>query len=423
MSRITRLSVHDFKRIELVELEPHGGAGTVVVAGNNGHGKSSVLDAIQAALGGKRATPVDPIRHGARRAEIILETDEFKILRTFSGAESRLEVWGPTGKLRSPQTVLDGLTKALTFDPIAFERLDPKAQAETLRQLAGLDTSAEELAISRAFDVRRDLNREVKVLEARAGGPRPHPKAPARETPVSEVVTKLEAARARRQAFRQLQQDVLGGERDLVTERTAIAALEREIAARKVQLVLDEAALAQARVELGTAETQLPDVDAISAELIGLDSLNAQVRANAEHDRLAGELDERRSEAEDLTEQIEGLRATIEAKIAAATFPIGGLAVTSDGVEYLGVPFAQASAAERLRVSAAIGLALNPLLRILLIRDGSLLDEGSLAALDAFATEHDCQVWLEVVGEREGAAIVLEDGRAKALDAGKVTAA
>ena len=43
-------------------------------------------------------------------------------------------------------------------------------------------------------------------------------------------------------------------------------------------------------------------------------------------------------------------------------------------ITYNGVPLSEASTAEQIRVSTAIGMADKPELRFLLIRDGSLLD-------------------------------------------------
>ena len=66
--------------------------------------------------------------------------------------------------------------------------------------------------------------------------------------------------------------------------------------------------------------------------------------------------------------------------IEAAEMPIDDLGLGDDGITYKGVPFEQASQSEQLKVSAAIGLALNPG-GIMLIRDGSLLDTKSLETL------------------------------------------
>ena len=61
----------------------------------------------------------------------------------------------------------------------------------------------------------------------------------------------------------------------------------------------------------------------------------------------------------------------------------------------------------------AIGLALNPKLPVLLIRDGSLLDEDHLEMLAKMAEDADAQVWIERVGDKDKTAVVIEDGAVK----------
>ena len=66
MAKITVLEAENFKRLKAIRIAPDGSV--VVLNGNNRSGKSSTLDAIWAALGGKDASPEVPIREGARRA-------------------------------------------------------------------------------------------------------------------------------------------------------------------------------------------------------------------------------------------------------------------------------------------------------------------------------------------------------------------
>ena len=59
----------------------------------------------------------------------------------------------------------------------------------------------------------------------------------------------------------------------------------------------------------------------------------------------------------------------------------------------------------------AIGLALNPQLKVLLVRQGSLLDTQSLANVAAQAEAADAQVWVERVTDTgEGVSVLIEDG-------------
>jgi hypothetical protein len=99
-------------------------------------------------------------------------------------------------------------------------------------------------------------------------------------------------------------------------------------------------------------------------------------------------------------------------KITEAAYPIPGLMFdTAGGVVLNGIPFEQCSSAEQLRVSVAIGLALNPKLKVLLIRDGSLLDDDSLREIQAIAEKADAQIWMERVGVDGQTSVVIEDGK------------
>jgi hypothetical protein len=55
-------------------------------------------------------------------------------------------------------------------------------------------------------------------------------------------------------------------------------------------------------------------------------------------------------------------------------------------------------------------MAMNPDLRVICIRDASLLDDDSKAALAAMAEERDYQIWLEVVGDPGELGVIIEDG-------------
>ena len=63
-----------------------------------------------------------------------------------------------------------------------------------------------------------------------------------------------------------------------------------------------------------------------------------------------------------------------------------------------------------MRVSVAIAMAANPKLRVLRIKDGSLLDENSLALIADMASENDYQVWIERVDTTGKVGVVMEDG-------------
>jgi len=87
------------------------------------------------------------------------------------------------------------------------------------------------------------------------------------------------------------------------------------------------------------------------------------------------------------------------------------LAFADDGLTFDGLPFAQASYAQQLRVAVAMGLAVNPALKVLLIKHGNALDQTSLTLLTELAQDAGAQVWLEKVAEAaDGVSVFIEDG-------------
>jgi len=62
-------------------------------------------------------------------------------------------------------------------------------------------------------------------------------------------------------------------------------------------------------------------------------------------------------------------------------------------------------------VSVAIGVALNPQLKVLLIRNGNMLDKASLASVAEQAEAAGMQVWVEMVAEdKDGMTVMMVDG-------------
>jgi hypothetical protein len=101
------------------------------------------------------------------------------------------------------------------------------------------------------------------------------------------------------------------------------------------------------------------------------------------------------------------------AAIAAAKLPVEGVEFVGEAIHLNGVPFDQASDAEQLRTSLAIAMAANPRLRVIRVRDGSLLDEDGLRIVEEMAGDRDFQVWCERVDSSGKIGFVIEGGEVR----------
>ncbi len=412
MSTITKLEIENFKRLSAVSITPDGS--TVVLGGRNAQGKSSVLDAIEAALGGAKHAPTDPIKHGSKGARIVLETEDLVVTRKWTAKGSHLEVKGKDGsRFSSPQQMLDELWSSLTFDPSRFARMKPTEQAETLRQLVGLDFSQEDAKRQEYYDKRTEVGREIRRLQgALEKLPEPPKDTPDAEVSVAELAAELERRRSVN-AANEAQRKRLVELRETATKQVALVAeLERQLAEARAELERMNAEGPELRAKVDALVDE--DAAAVVAQMAGAEQTNRNVRAKAERSKLEAELEAAMQQSEQLTAKIGQVDDVKASAAESAKYPIKGLELIDGAVHFEGVPFEQASQAQRLRVSVAMGLALNPELKVLLIRDGSYLDSEGLRIVSEMAAAAGGQVWLEKVSDTgDGCTVVIDDGHVK----------
>lgn len=457
--KILEFSAENVKRLKVATIVPKGNV--VQVTGKNGQGKSSVLDAIYYTLAGEKHVDDEPLRRGAERGHSRLDLGGFIVERVFrKSGTTELTVRDGSKrapgkkdsdlpKYGSPQELLDGLLGQMTFDPLAFSRMKPREQFEELRRIAkvSIDIDALEAQNNVDFEKRTKVNKDVKALRARvlamaAPDERPTPvdesaivtemqnaaghnteiekRKMNRETAANSAKAKREAAKDKEDSEQHIR-DIARRELDEI--KSQIKLLEQRRSRRSSQLATDlehnsterTSLIAQADdldQKLANAEP-LPeptDVSAVRSRLDEAKKVNALVLFFDERKALADELETMEREAESLTTLMAEREKQRKDAITSADMPIEGLSLSDGKVFFNGFPFSQASDAERLRVSAAIGMAGNPEIRVMRIKDGGLLDEDGLKLLEEMAREKDWQVWIEKVDSSGMIGLVLVDG-------------
>lgn len=418
--RIIEFKAENVKKLRAVQIRPTGPV--VQITGANGNGKSSVLDAIFYALGGTRELPTDPIRTGETKAFVRLDLGEIVVTRGFTAGGTTLTVEAANGaRFPSPQKMLDDLLGTLTFDPLAFSRMNPKQQLETLRGMVKLDVDIDELdrLTKGIYEARTNTNREIKRLEAqRAAVPAVPFGTPTEYVSTSEIVALINAAGKRNTDIAAQR----GAKRE---EANAIERARMNVndKIRRANELLNEAAKeSEALTERETRFKALPiteepvDTNALNQQFTEAQATNKYVDAVKTSAKLDGELQMHRTAAETQTTHIDANETLKRNTIANADLPVAGLSFGDNQVLYNFLPLSQASGAEKLRVSVAIAMASNPKLRVLRINDGSLMDDVSFAILEEMAAADDFQIWVERVDTSGKVGIVMVDGAVSATN-------
>jgi hypothetical protein len=426
--KIIALTAENIKKLTAVEIRPDGNM--VQITGANGSGKTSVLDSIWWAIAGTKNVQRAPINKGAEKAVIKLDLGDLIITRRFNRQESgefttSLAVENAEGaKYPSPQTVIDKLIGSLAMDPLAFARAEPRAQFETLRRfVTGFDFAEHERVQKEDYEARTAANRRAKEAEARAAQfslPDDVPAEPIDEDALLEQLNEaqkhngeIEVRKVRREG---VAADIERTRAAAVDSRNRAAELRRQADDCDAEAVAHDKTAADLQAKLDAAG-KLPDpidVSAVRAELDAARTTNALVQQRRSRDGYLAEAESAKAQSEALTAGMQARDAAKMKAIAEAALPIEGVGFGDGFVMLNGVPFDQASDAEQLRASCAIAMAGNPKLRVLRIRDGSLLDDGGLAAIAEMADANDYQVWIERVDTSGAVGFVLEDGHLRA---------
>ena len=421
--KIISLEAENIKKLVAVEIKPDGNM--VQITGKNGQGKTSVLDSIWWAMSGAANIQGNPIRKGENKARIRLDLGEIVVERIFKKTDegntlSSITVENAEGTaIRQPQTMLDKLIGELSFDPLAFARMSKKEQFEQLRRFVpDVDFEAIEKAHEEDYDKRTNINRQA--LEARTIEKNIFVALPAGTKAIDEtaLVDELEAAG-------KFNTDI----ETRKANRTAyeVAAVNQREEANRIRKQIDELAMrvktleAQAKAcddklaNAGVLPTPI-DVTPIKARITEARKVNEAVKLIKQKADLIIKAEEYEAESEAITVQINQRQAEKREKISQAKLPVEGLGFGDGEILMGGVPFNQASDAEQLRASIAIAMSLNPQLRIIRVRDGSLLDEDSLKLLSEMADSEDYQVWLESVSSSDKVGIYMEAGTVAAIN-------
>lgn len=413
-SNLLGLRAENYKRLELVEVAFPAEGGVVAIMGENEAGKTSLLDAIETTISGRKMPKaVKPVHDGADSSRIVATFDDIVVTRTFKAdGATAIKVAAADGRrIDRAEELLNRLYSHVALDPLAFSRLSDAEQVATLLPMIGFDPAPLDAARQEAYDLRTVKNREVAALQARLDAyPAAYPGLPDDEISATDLAAELEKAldhnqnrRVQESTIRGLATSSEGADNLVEVKRRELA--EAEAAAVKAHEVLEAAAQAFAKIDPEV------DVEPLRAKIAAASETNDRIRDRRDRTRVASELAEAKQAAADLTARVEKAAADKEAALAAARMPVPGLSIDDEGVLTLnGIPFSQASTGVKIRTGTAVAMALNPDLRLIIIRDASLLDAGNRAVIDELAKANGFLVLMEIADESSPVGVVIEDG-------------
>lgn len=406
--KINKLEIENVKRVKAVKLEPSE-SGLTIIGGNNGQGKTSVIDAIAWALGGDRYRPSQ-----AQRSESVIPPNLHIVMNNGlvverKGKNSDLKVTDPSGK-KAGQQLLNEFVEQFALDLPKFMESSNKEKANILLRIIGINDQLAALEKEEAelYNERLVLGRVADQKKKYAQEQIFYPEAP------RELVSPTELIRQ--------QQDILAqnGEnqrkRDQVKQyQNTAALLNQEIESIKERLRKKEEELEEIKSSLDIALTSAQDLQDRSTEelersISNIEEINRKVRANLDKDKAEEDAKEYERQYLDMSKQIDEMRQKKTDLLNSAELPLPDLSVQNGELIYKGQKWDNMSGADRLKVSAAIVRKLNPNCGFVLMDKLEQMDMKTLHEFGEWLQQEDLQVIATRVSTGEECSIIIEDG-------------
>ena len=429
--QISRIKISNILGVEELDFSP---AGFTEIAGPNGSGKTSVLEAVKAALqGGHDATL---LRKGADKGEVVLVLDDgTEIKRRVGEKASTTDVVRGGKKIARPGETLKALTDMLSVNPVDFltarkqdrvrvllEAMPLEADAEKLTEIVGFEVKEQpgthalqliEQVHTKVYDERTGTNRAVRekegtIKQLRDAIPPAPPGIDGDETALDARLREIDSAKTTE--LERISNKLDGIRKEM---QDSIEAIKAEAQAK---IDAERAKLAEIEGKAGTQREK--SLQKFAAEREPVAAQLATIRTNRD---LAARRAQTLDTIETLETELETLSEDAERQTAAlaaldqyksdllASLPIPGLELRDGEVFRDDVPFDRLNTAQQVDVAVEIAKLRAGELGVICVDGLELLDSKALQAFRDRALDSGLQLFITRVADGDELSINSED--------------
>lgn len=437
---ILRLSISNYGIIQAAAIDPDGNP--IILAGDNGAGKSTVLNAIESVLFGRRMA--EPVTKGKDKALLKLELAEvgetkplYKIEQIIKkekdGPVYAIKVLDAEGKqVPSPVKFIESLiASGAALDPTAIMQPRPgerpetfaKRQAETLMERFGLSKKAKALdaQIEAKAAERKSAKEKVDSLQAQLDAievPKGTPDAPLDVSDLAKRLTEMnnldgersklaDKVNSKKESLERAQKAYNDAEAAFNKAKEALAGAKKDLS--------DMESTAQEFEEMSPAAGIAAAVAEIQTKLSNANEINAAVQKKVQRKRLSAELSAAETLHNDADTELARIREERLELVRKAKLPVPGLTLTDEALLFNGKPLVQESTGNQIRVCSELAMAEEPDCRVIFLREGSLTNAANRKIIYESAIARGWQVWEEHFSEQPmDGALWIEGGKVEA---------
>ena len=407
--KISALELENVKRIKAVALRPTEN-GLTVIGGRNGQGKTSVVDAISWALGGKRKQPSKPNRDGsATPAKLHVELNNGLVVER-SGKNATLTVTDPSGK-KAGQQLLNSFIEELAIDLPKFMVMTDNEKAQELLRIIGIGGELDELD-KKLSKLKRERLAKDKIAEEMPF----YPDAPDHRVSPAELIEQQQAILAKNGENQRKREKVgiIRQQRDNLN--MLCDSLNAQIMSLNEELKRKTEELMKLTEDYQTALKDAADLedektDEIEQSIANIDALNQKVEANERRKPALKDAESLNDDYQSCNSEVNAVEDQRKKLLETAKMPLDGLTVEDGKLVYNGAVWSDMSGAEQLRVATAVVRSLKPECGFVLVDKLEQMDPQTLAEFGAWAESEGLQVIGTRVATDDTCSVIIEDGR------------
>jgi len=433
--RVLKAEIKNFKNIDYKEVDLNGRS--LFIVGPNAVGKSSLIQAILSPVD-SQYIPLEPIKEGEQRgsAKITIggnidgDPVKYTVACHFSQEHKRgvLTLTDSDGNdhKQGARNILDGIIGDISFNIMDFIKLGQtkmgkvskegvREQIEILKGLMSDDVikSIAKLDEEKAkiYEQRTDINRETKFMSSQIeknGFTQEEIDKYSEPLDVKELSDKITAAKEKNININRSKEFIQNFPEKEKNLDEHIAEAEKVLADLRKQK--EDEFEQKAKCELYLKKNpKLIDVDVLTVQLENLSDHNTKHLQVKEMDAIVIKKAEEEKKALAISDRLKAIDEEKKTLFANAKMPVKGLAFDEENVTFRDLPLSEGNipTSQLIGIGLKIGMALNPNLRLLVIRDGSLLDDKTMKFILKTCEEKGYQLLIEVV-KHEGGELSLE---------------
>lgn len=393
---IKKVQIKEFKAIK--DFDESFENNIILLKGDNGVGKSSVIQFIEIALGKQKNIPPNATGEGEVIADF--RGNQYLFQVAFKDGKPIVTITAPDGMKDNKKSTLAGIVGAIDFDIDKFVEQSKslsgrKEQIETYKKFLDKEIVEQieryESNVAINYEQRTIVNRELKTIDgAIALHPMKGENLNIEPIDVSDVFQKQKEANDHNSKIEVAESTLLQLKQENERYDSEIARLMDLAKVNKDRIDKGESFLnSNTKIDVTEFETKLQNANEINAQVSQAKELKAKL---AEKEKLTNDIGE-------MTALIDSTRQVIQDAIRDMDSPIEGLGFDSEQLLYKGVPVNpdSLSKSEIMELGIKLKIAENPDAGVLFIQEGESIGAKRLEEIKEIAAKNNFQIIMEQV--------------------------